>query len=551
MSATAKFRFRSSLTALFTALAATVCAVATPRGMAAEPAIVPLPPVETPRWATPQRDKVTLVQGEETLARVPIGAMFVMQPEPGPTPRTLTIPESLPGAGAPPLRLPPHDPGNPAERARTIDRLFPRLPPLPSDPRPQPSPEQPPLTLEQLENMALAASPVIRQAMADITAARGAAIQAGLPPNPTVGYEGDTIGSGGTANYHGPYFNIQIKTAGKLQLARAALSIDIRNAELTLQKVRVALVTQVQARYFAVKVAEEAMIATEALARFTDEAYRIQIEQLRGGEAAAYEPMQLRVLAMQARGSLIQARNRYNAAWKQLSSVVNSPGMPPAPLTGDLNIAMPTVRFDLALAQTLARHPDILAARNSEAQARVNLRLAEITPVPDISLYSTVQKDFTTTPFGNTFNVQAGIPVPILDRNQGGIMQAEGQLIRARQQEQRVRNELQAALADAFERYENSRAVLEYYRVLILPDQARAYRGVYERHQQQPDRVSFGDVVNAQQTLALTTNNYLAALGSQWVAVTDLLNIMQVETIDELRQVENVPPPPPDAPAAQ
>ena len=41
------------------------------------------------------------------------------------------------------------------------------------------------------------------------------------------------------------------------------------------------------------------------------------------------------------------------------------------------------------------RHPDILAARNSAEQARINLRLAEITPIPDIYLYSALQKDYT------------------------------------------------------------------------------------------------------------------------------------------------------------
>ena len=77
------------------------------------------------------------------------------------------------------------------------------------------------------------------------------------------------------------------------------------------------------------------------MARFTEEAYRIQMEQLRGGEAAAYEPMQLRVLALQARTALIQARNRYFSAWNQLAAAVNAPNLPPTQLAGNPNVAFP------------------------------------------------------------------------------------------------------------------------------------------------------------------------------------------------------------------
>jgi uncharacterized protein with LGFP repeats len=149
--------------------------------------------------------------------------------------------------------------------------------------------------------------------------------------------------------------------------------------------------------------------------------------------------------------------------------------------------------------------------------------------------------------------------VPIFDRNVGGIMQAQGQLIRAEQENARVRNDLTATLADAYERYENNRAILEYYRVSILPDQARAYRGTYARHQQQPDRVGFADVVVAQQTYATAIANFTTALGAQWAAVTDLLNTVQLEDLIDLQRLmddfsrmpsppEIVPPPDPSAP---
>jgi cobalt-zinc-cadmium efflux system outer membrane protein len=455
--------------------------------------------------------------------------------------RGLRIPQNLPGANAPPITLPP--PGNKPARLAAIDNLFPDMPKLPPPVQPLVGPGGQPLSLAELENYAVSDSPVMRQAIADLTATRGNAIQMGLHPNPTVGYEADTVGSAGSPDYHGAYFTQLIKTAGKLQLQQEAAMVDYRNAQLAVRKARIAVITQVQARYYAVLVAEEGVRTTEALATFTDEVYRVQIEQLRGGEAAPYEPMQLRVLAMQARGLLILSRNRYYSAWKQLAATVNQPNMPPTQLAGNLSVKLPIVHFEPLKAQMWEYHTDILAARNSELQARINLRFEQVTPIPDLYVYFTLQKDYTNTAAGTnlnstSFNTQIGMPLPFYDRNQGGIMQAQGLLVKALQQAMRMRNDLTVSLSDAFERYENNRLVLDFYRVQMLPDQARAYRGVYERHQQQPDRVTFGDIVQAQQTLANTINAYIVTLGSQWVALTDLLNVVQVEDISDLVRID-------------
>ena len=465
---------------------------------------------------------------------------------PAQIPRGIVVPPGLPGSDAPSLQLPPHDPDRIGERLKAIAELFPPLPALPAEIQTEPAPGVQPWSLAQLEGMALATSPVLRQAIADVNATQGAAVQAGLHPNPIIGYEGDTVGSGGTANYHGAFFDQLIKTAGKLDLARQTKLFDVRNAQLALGKTRVELITSVQARYYAVLVAQEAVRSLHALANFTDLAYRMQVEQLRGGEAAAYEPMQLRVLAIQARTALVQARNRYFAAWNQLAAVVNAPGMPPEPLAGNVNLPVPVVRFDLVRDHMLRVHPDIQAAFNSELQARSNLRLQQVTPIPDLTMYFALQKDYTSPPYGATFNTQIGMPTAIFDRNTGAILQAQGELAKASQQAARVRNQLVASLAEAFERYENSRANVDFHRAIILPDQFRVYRSVYERHQQQPDRVTFDDVVLTQQTMAASIGVYIQALGVQWSSLTDLLNLLQLEDVGELAMpMEQVPVPPP------
>ena len=79
-----------------------------------------------------------------------------------------------------------------------------------------------PVTLADLERMALERNPTIGQAKADVDAAAGLAKQAGLYPNPVVSGVGEEIARGPIirGGEIGAGFQQRIVTAGKLGLSR-------------------------------------------------------------------------------------------------------------------------------------------------------------------------------------------------------------------------------------------------------------------------------------------------------------------------------------------
>src|SRR5262245_56274003 len=87
------------------------------------------------------------------------------------------------------------------------------------------------LGLAALEQMALQHNPTLIQAAAKLEAARGRLIQAGLYPNPTIGYVGDEIGAAGTAGQQGIFVDQVIVTGRKLRLNRAKFCQEITQAE--------------------------------------------------------------------------------------------------------------------------------------------------------------------------------------------------------------------------------------------------------------------------------------------------------------------------------
>src|SRR5205823_1428742 len=172
----------------------------------------------------------------------------------------------------------------------------------------------------------------------------------------------------------------------KLTLARAMAQVDLQNAELALKRAQTDLAGQVRAGYFAVLVAQENLKVSRALARFTDEVYRVQVDQVKLAQAAAYEPRQLRVFALQARNNLIAARNRYTSAWKQLAATLGLSDMPPTQLAGSMTMPVPLYHFEGVLSRVLNRHTEVLTARNAELKARLGLQKARVAPVPDVTL---------------------------------------------------------------------------------------------------------------------------------------------------------------------
>jgi cobalt-zinc-cadmium efflux system outer membrane protein len=454
---------------------------------------------------------------------------------------SLTIPPELPGANAPPIKVPKDK----AQFKKAIEKLYPPLPSLGEDLALAPGPEGFPLSLADLQQLATRYSPAIRAAEAAVEVARGAVRQAITHPNPVFSYQTDTLGTG-PAGYQGFAIDQLIKTGNKLQLQGAAAKMDLFNAEVALKKARNDVAYQVRTNYFALLVALENVKLSHALAKLSDELFKIQLRLFERNQAAGYEPMQLRPLALQARFNLIQARNQYLASWRQLAAGLGLPDMPPTEVAGRVDQAVPEFDYDEAVKRVKNQHTDVLTAQNQIQRARYVLRLAQLMPVPDVDVLVLVQKDYTTAPFLIAPSIHVGVPIPVWDQNIGNIRSAEAQLRQALQNLPLAQNNLISGLADAFNRYLTARRQVEISLQQVI-DQVRVYQAVYARYHRAgpaepgPVQLNITDVVVAQQTLATYLSSYITALGLQWTAVVDMGNLLQTEDLFKGTKIEPRP----------
>lgn len=87
------------------------------------------------------------------------------------------------------------------------------------------------MSLTDLQSIALANNPTLRLAQAQVEAEQGAAFQAGLRPNPHVGYVAEQIGVNGTAGeLQGGFVSQEFVRGNKLGLSRAKYSQRVQIA---------------------------------------------------------------------------------------------------------------------------------------------------------------------------------------------------------------------------------------------------------------------------------------------------------------------------------
>lgn len=341
------------------------------------------------------------------------------------------------------------------------------VPPEPVEAGRSPARAATPLTLEDLERIALECNPTLGQAAMAVQAAQGNYVQAGLYPNPSIGYLADEIGNSGGQGFQGGLAGQEIVTAGKLRLARAVASHEVEQARCAFEAQRRRVLNDVRAGYYEVLLAQKMVEVNVQLVRIEEEGVK-SAEKLRAAqEVSRADVLQAQIEAETARLSLNQAQNALEAAWRRLAAVVGQPEMEPGPLAGDVEKDLPTFDWPATLQLLLAQSPELAQARAGVERAKCELARQYATRVPNLGVGTAVKYD--TVSRYTVADVEVSLPLPLFDRNQGRILRAQAGLAAARNEVRRIELSLQDRLAGVFEQYASARHRAEVYSRTILP----------------------------------------------------------------------------------
>ncbi len=324
------------------------------------------------------------------------------------------------------------------------------------------------MDLSEFEEIARRCNPTLAQAAARVQAARAEWVQAGLYPNPHVGYEANEMNDEGQAGQQGAAFGQEFVTAGKLQRNRDVAAHAIRQAEYSWAAQNGRVLNDVRQAFYEVLVAQRTVELTKRLVGVGQEGVRAAEELFRAQEVSRVDVLQARIEADTAHILAEKARNRRRAAWRNLTVVIGMADMQPVPLLGEIQDGLARLTWEESLGRVLGNSPVLAETRAgvARAEARVERELAE--RIPNLDLQAGVLYDNATR--DTIAEVAVGVALPLFNRNQGNIRKAQMELAAARGEVRRAALELQQQLATVFERYENARWQVEKYAREILPN---------------------------------------------------------------------------------
>ena len=370
------------------------------------------------------------------------------------------------------------------------------------------------LSLEDLEQMAFQNNPTISQASAEVHSAEGRTIQAGLYPNPVLGYAGDEISFSDPSHrgIHSIFAEQAIVTAGKLKHNKEIFAKEELQATEQLEAQRNRVLTDVRVTYYQVLGTQKMAEIRRQLADISRQALETTRQLYNVGQADQPDVLEASVIAQSTEIDLLHAETELEQVWRVLASVVGKPDLPRMELAGELGENPPKVEEEVLLAKLLQESPQVKSARAGVERAEAAVKRALALRYPDVTLGTGYT--YNTEPGESQFLFYVRVPIPIFDSNQGNITSSKADLNRAQEEIRRVELSIRAELASIFTHYRNSLYTVERYQKSILPQAEEAYQLYMQRFKGMA--ASYPQVLIAQRNAFQARIEYVRSLVDVW-----------------------------------
>ena len=357
------------------------------------------------------------------------------------------------------------------------------------------------VSLEHAVAAALARNPSVLAADALARAQEGGVRQAGVLPNPTLeGETEDLAGTGRFGSVSQPQTTVrlsQLVLLGGDREARLRAAIAERSLaawDAAARRLDVGAST-VQA-FVDVQAAQEGLAIAENGVRLAETVVFAVTERVGAGFASPVEETKARVASAEARLQVETARQALAAACRRLAALWGGGSATVTGVTGAMRTPAAPPGLDI-LEPRLETNPDLARWTTEIERSQALVDVARARAVPDVTLSAGYRRFHDT---GNdAIVVGASVPLPLFDRNRGGIDDATSRLEAARREAQAVRTRLQAALAEAYRALASASVEATLLDRDILPGAETAYDAAQEGYR--GGRFGMLDVLDSQRTL--------------------------------------------------
>lgn len=367
-------------------------------------------------------------------------------------------------------------------------------------------------SLAEIEQQALATSPAVAEVVAEIESLRGKLTQAGLPFNPTAGITGVDINEERGGGRYGVYLGQQVIRGNKLGYAQSVVCAEIASAEQRLAVMQRRLLTDVRKRYYDLLIAQETVSVTDDLVKISQNAVDVSEQLLKAEEVAQIAVLQSDLELQAASVAKQRAENQRLAARRRLAGLMGESDLPLDYVGGNAREMLTLTEFEQSYDEIVNSSPEVAALFAEVEEKRRQLNREIVEPIPNVTWQTSLEYDTVSDNVIPGF--QVGMPIPILNRNQGAIHQARFQIVAAERRAEKKALNLRQRLATAYEGYLDAKLQIDAFEGKILPKAKQTLELVVKGYEQ--GETDFLQLLTAQRTYSQINLTYLSQLQQVW-----------------------------------
>jgi cobalt-zinc-cadmium efflux system outer membrane protein len=345
--------------------------------------------------------------------------------------------------------------------------------------------------------------------------AKGQQITARLFPNPILSVSTlGAFGQGQTLTRTGqvyPQIQQLFEMAGKRGYRMESAGFGARSAEANFEDAIRQLTFTVKDAYYRVQLAQRRLaLAEENRDRFS-RILEVNTIRFKKGYIAEVDLIRIRLQVVDFQSQIIQAIQDGNQARADLRVLLGLSPSVEVLLTTELDYHL--IEPDIVALRRLAleTRPDIRMKRLTQSQRMADLRLAKAYRIPDITAGAGIALQGPQGPDNQQqLGFSLGVPLPLFNRNQGGIAQAEVSTQVADADLQKAIVQVENDVEIAYRNLLESRRLVETYRGGVLED-ARLTLTIVEKAYERGGATII-DLLDAARTSRTIQQNYIETL---------------------------------------
>ena len=382
------------------------------------------------------------------------------------------------------------------------------------------------LTLHEALTLALNFSPNLAAAAWAVRSAEARAFQAGLPPNPEFKAEVEEFGgSDELRSFDAAEYTLKlgqsIELGGKRKKRAHVAALERNLAGWDYESRRLDLLREVRQAFTDVLARQEGLSLREDLVILAEELLQTVEKRVEAGAASSVEKMKAEIELSSLRIELEQQKRNLGADRNRLATLWGSTSAPFTSAVGDMEQLSP-VPSQKVLVDHITSNPNITRSLVELDQREAALKLEQAARIPDVTLSGGLK--WLDEIDDQAFVAGVDVPLPLYDRNQGGIREAQYEVAKAREMSRATKLALESSLVSAHQQLLNAYREALTLRNELLPRARESFEKTNEGYQQ--GRFGYLDVLDAQRTLFEAKGQYIEALANYHKVVAQIESLI-------------------------